>query len=577
MSRQMGKRQRCAIYTRKSTETGLEQDFNSLDAQREACEAFIKSQAHEGWKVLPKLYDDGGLSGGTLERPALQSLLEDIEAGHIDVVVVYKVDRLTRSLTDFAKLVDLFERCGVSFVSVTQQFNTTSSMGRLTLNVLLSFAQFEREVIGERIRDKVAQSKAKGIWMGGLVPLGYDLGERELLVNPIEAKQVREIFELYLQLGSIRALKIELDRRGMKTKRRHQKDGRITGGGPFSRGHLYCLLSNPLYIGKIPHKGKLHEGKHEAIVNEELWHKVQELRRTNRKGTKSPAAKHPSLLAGKLETADGQKLIPSHAVKTTGINGEGSDGTIKIRKRYRYYIEQRLVQDEGVGTKGTRYAADEVESAVLTILKRFLESPTDVAKTMQLKEVSPSSLKDLVARAKALGEKLKDQHQTLRIVSAVVEKVIVHETELELHLSKPRLGEILGVTEVPDDPIHIITSPCKLARRGQDLKFILPLLNDPEAFGRKDPALIQAVAKAHLWWEGIKDGEIDSLTEIARREGIDKAQVTRWIRLTFLSPSLARKILAGTQPTNLTIEILTRDLDLPLTWKDQENRIDAIP
>jgi DNA invertase Pin-like site-specific DNA recombinase len=260
------KRQRCAIYTRKSTAAGLEQDFNSLDAQREACEAYIKSQAHEGWKLLPQRYDDGGISGGTLDRPDLQRLLTDIEAGLVDVIVVYKVDRLTRSLTDFAKLVEVLDGHGVSFVSVTQQFNTTTSMGRLTLNVLLSFAQFEREVIGERIRDKVAQSKAKGIWMGGPVPLGYDLGDRELLVNPTEAELVREIYELYLEKGSVRALKVELDRRGVRSKVRHQKNGRVTGGGPFSRGHLYCLLANPIYIGKLPHKGKLHDGKHDAII-----------------------------------------------------------------------------------------------------------------------------------------------------------------------------------------------------------------------------------------------------------------------------------------------------------------------
>jgi DNA invertase Pin-like site-specific DNA recombinase len=265
-----GKRPRCAIYTRKSTEAGLEQDFNSLDAQREACEAYIKSQTHEGWKLLPRHYDDAGLSGGTLNRPALRCLLDDIDAGRVDVIVVYKVDRLTRSLTDFAKLVELFDEHEVSFVSVTQQFNTTTSMGRLTLNVLLSFAQFEREVIGERIRDKVAQSKAKGIWMGGPVPLGYDLGDRELLINPTEAELVRQIFALYLERGSVRALKAELDRMGIRSKIRRHRNGRVTGGGPFSRGHLYRLLANPFYIGKLPHKGKLHDGKHEAIVDPHL-------------------------------------------------------------------------------------------------------------------------------------------------------------------------------------------------------------------------------------------------------------------------------------------------------------------
>ena len=295
-----GKRQRAAIYTRKSTEAGLEQDFNSLDAQREACAAFVKSQVQEGWQLHSQRYDDGGLSGATLERPALQRLLADIEAGRIDIVVVYKVDRLTRSLTDFAKLVELFDSHGVSFVSVTQQFNTTSSMGRLTLNVLLSFAQFEREVTAERIRDKIAASKAKGIWMGGPVPLGYDLGERELLVNPTEAELVREIFELYLEKGSVRALKAELDRRGMRSKVRHQRNGRVTGGGPFSRGHLYCLLASPIYIGKLPHKGKLHDGKHDAIISAGLWERVQGQLRDNKRGIERASAKHPSLLAGRL-------------------------------------------------------------------------------------------------------------------------------------------------------------------------------------------------------------------------------------------------------------------------------------
>ncbi len=265
------KRKRCAVYTRKSTEAGLEQNFNSLDAQREACEAYIKSQAHGGWKRLPQCYDDGGLSGGTLDRPALQRLLDDITAGLVDVVVVYKVVRLTRSLTDFAKLVEVFDDAGASFVSVTQQFNTTTSMGRLTLNVLLSFAQFEREVISKRIRDKVAQSKAKGIWMGDPVPLGYDLGDRELLVNPKEAAQVRQIFAFYLEKGSVRALRTELDRRDMTSK-------------------------------------------HDEIIDGGRWERVQAKLRDNKRGTERPSAKHPCLLAGRLETSNGQKLIPSHAV-----------------------------------------------------------------------------------------------------------------------------------------------------------------------------------------------------------------------------------------------------------------------
>src|SRR5579862_2096596 len=266
---------RCAIYTRKSSEEGLEQSFNSLDAQREACEAFITSQRQEGWRALAAHYDDGGFSGGNMDRPALKRLLEDVEAHKVDTIVVYKVDRLTRSLADFAKIVEAFDARGVSFVSVTQQFNTTSSMGRLTLNVLLSFAQFEREVTGERIRDKIAASKKKGIWMGGFVPLGYDLKDRKLLINPSEAEIVRRIFRRYVALGSVRRLKEELDRNGILSKARTGKMAERCGGRPFSRGALYQLLSNPLYIGEIRHNGVNNAGQHKAIIDADLWARTQ--------------------------------------------------------------------------------------------------------------------------------------------------------------------------------------------------------------------------------------------------------------------------------------------------------------
>jgi len=279
MERSKASTRRCAIYTRKSSEEGLEQDFNSLHAQREACEAFIKSQAGEGWRLVKTAYDDGGLSGGTMERPALQRLLADVNQGVIDVVVVYKVDRLTRSLTDFAKMVEVFDAHAVSFVAVTQQFNTTSSMGRLTLNVLLSFAQFEREVTGERIRDKIAASKQKGMWMGGLVPLGYEVHERRLIVNQSEAETVREIFRRYLELGCVRLLMEELNRRGIRSKVRVAKNGKTSGGNSFSRGALYVLLSNPIYIGEIRHKGVRYPDLHDQIVVREPWEKTQRLLR----------------------------------------------------------------------------------------------------------------------------------------------------------------------------------------------------------------------------------------------------------------------------------------------------------
>jgi DNA invertase Pin-like site-specific DNA recombinase len=266
---------RCAIYTRKSSEEGLEQDFNSLHAQREACEAYVKSQKHEGWMALPTVYDDGGFSGGSMERPALRQLLDDIRGKRVDVVVVYKVDRLTRSLADFAKIVEVFDASGVSFVSVTQAFNTTSSMGHLTLNVLLSFAQFEREVTGERIRDKIAASKKKGMWMGGFVPFGYRAHERTLVIENDEAETIQVIFERYLQLGSVAKLELELRRRKLQTRAFTSASNKAWGNRPFSRGHLYKILSNPVYAGKIAHKGEVYAGLHQAIIDQSTWDAVQ--------------------------------------------------------------------------------------------------------------------------------------------------------------------------------------------------------------------------------------------------------------------------------------------------------------
>jgi DNA invertase Pin-like site-specific DNA recombinase len=279
------KLRRCAIYTRKSSEEGLQQDFNSLHAQREACEAFVKSQAGEGWRMIKHHYDDGGLSDATMERPALQRLLSDVHEGVVEVVVVYKVDRLTRSLADFAKMVEVFDAHGMSFVAVTQQFNTTSSMGRLTLNVLLSFAQFEREVTGERIRDKIAASKRKGMWMGGYPPLGYDIRERQLVINQAEAAIVRQIFERYLELSSVRLLKAELDREGVRSKRRVSAGGRESGGQTFSWGALYNLLSNPIYLGEIRHKGTSYSGQHSPIIERDLWERTATQLRSTRRGS----------------------------------------------------------------------------------------------------------------------------------------------------------------------------------------------------------------------------------------------------------------------------------------------------
>ena len=351
---------RCAIYTRKSSDEGLEKEFNSLDAQREACEAFILSQKHAGWAALPDMYDDGGLSGGTMERPALRRLLGDIQAGKVQIVVVYKVDRLTRSLADFAKIVDMFDAHGASFVSVTQQFNTTTSMGRLTLNMLLSFAQFEREIAGERIRDKIAASKAKGMWMGGNVPLGYDVKDRKLIVNEAEAETVRMIFQRYAELGSVALLGHELDRLGVVSKRREGAGGVLAGGNRFSRGALYTLLQNHLYRGEIAHQGKIYPGQHEAIIDAELWQLVQEKLSGNRQERALGAiAEEPSLLAGLIVDGSGQRMTPTHAVKKG--------------RRYRYYVSTSLITGtRSDHAKGWRIPAGDIEGSGSRSASRIL-------------------------------------------------------------------------------------------------------------------------------------------------------------------------------------------------------------
>src|SRR5438034_4652516 len=343
-------------YTRKSSEEGREPEFNSLQAQSEACEAYIRSQRHEGWGLARTRYDDGGFSGGNIERPALQRLLADIQGGRIDIIIVYKVDRLTRSLADFARLVEIFDAQGVSFVSVTQQFNTTSSMGRLTLNVLQSFAQFEREVTGERIRDKIVASKKKGMWMGGNVPLGYDAHERTLIVNPAEAETVRRIIALYRELGCVRRVKEEADRLGLRTKRSTTANGTERGGKSFSRGHIYTLLSNSIYIGGIAHKGQLYPGQHPALIDAETWAAVRDELATNARDHRRKAnAAEPSLLAGLLVDGRGDRLTPSH--------------TVKKGRRYRYYVSAALITETGTDrAQGWRLPAQEIEDAVIRVL-----------------------------------------------------------------------------------------------------------------------------------------------------------------------------------------------------------------
>jgi site-specific DNA recombinase len=457
---------RCAIYTRKSSEEGLEQEFNSLAAQREACEAYIRSQQHEGWVLARPRYDDGGFSGGNLERPALQRLLADIRTGRIDIVVVYKVDRLTRSLVDFARLVELFDAEAVSFVSVTQQFNTTSSMGRLTLNVLLSFAQFEREVTGERIRDKIAASKKKGMWMGGNVPLGYDADERTLVINPAEAETVRRIFALYRELGCVRRVKEEADRLGLRTKCRTAANGIERGGKPFSRGHLYTLLSNPIYTGQIVHKGQLHPGQQPALIDDASWSMVRDQLAANTRDHRHRAkAAEPSLLAGLLVDARGERLTASHAVKKG--------------RRYRYYVSAALITNAGTDrAQGWRLAAREIEEAVIRILADALTSPAKLVERFGAASMPNDHIPKLLNRAARLAAALGGSpDERAKLVRELVEKIIVDEKTIIIKLQRTALldGDVPSSASANGcDSAIELTATVAFTRRGAETKLVLP-------------------------------------------------------------------------------------------------------
>ncbi len=417
------RRLRCAVYTRKSSEEGLEQEFNSLHAQREACEAYIASQKSEGWALVRDRYDDGGISGGTLERPGLKQLLADIEDGLVDVVVVYKIDRLSRSLMDFSKLVEVFDRNGVTFVSVTQSFNTTTSMGRLTLNILLSFAQFEREVTAERIRDKVKASRMKGMWMGGYVPLGYDVRDRKLVVNEQDAAKVRRVFERFVEVGSATVLARELRRDGMRTKQ----------GAPADKGYLYRLLNNRVYRGEAVHKGEAYAGEHEAIIDVRLWDQVHDiLGESPRKRANNSRTQTPALLKGLLFTATGAAMTPS--------------STKKGSRRYRYYVSMDLLKNRETPEDGIprRLPADTAEAAVVAEIRRVLRTPETAA------QVISALGRDVISQAEALAalqrfpqlwEQLFPAEQA-RIIQLLVRRVTVMADGLVIDL---RTDGIAGV------------------------------------------------------------------------------------------------------------------------------------
>ncbi len=570
-------RVRCAIYTRKSSDEGLEQEFNSLHAQREACEAYIASQRHEGWKALTMQYDDGGFSGGTMERPALQRLLSDIASGQVDIVVVYKIDRLTRSLFDFAKIVEIFDAKQVSFVSVTQAFNTTTSMGRLTLNVLLSFAQFEREVTSERIRDKIAASKRRGLWMGGAVPLGFDAVERKLKTNAREAELVRQLYALYLKLGSVRALKEECDRQGFRTKARTYSDGRKVGGGAFSRGHLYRILANPLYIGRIPHSDRSYEGEHKAIIDRETWEKVQAqlVENAGRKRGRRNAA-HPSLLAGLLFTANGIPLTPSH--------------TANHGRRYRYYVEQPSSKPAGKsggpsqgdhrhgdeGPRTWRLPAHQTELFVLQRLGGFLKDRAAVLEALPIASVSTDAVSAALDRASALADECHSAApiRQLEIVRELVHRVSIAADKVMIEMKRVGLSSQLTgdegtsmIGQGRQEPI-CIDMPVKFRRRGIETKLLVG--GKQVASQSPDPSLIKLLARAHAWFDMIVSGEVQSLDEIAKKEGLDRSYVSRVTFLAFLSPRVTRAILQARQSPELTAKSMVQFAPkIALLWTNQ--------
>ena len=514
---------RCALYTRKSSEEGLEQNFNSLDAQREACEAYVKSQASEGWRALPDFYDDGGYSGGTMERPGLQRLLADIAAGRIDIVVVYKIDRLTRSLADFARMVELFEQHDVSFVSVTQAFNTTTSMGRLTLNVLLSFAQFEREVTGERIRDKIAASKKKGMWMGGNPPLGYDLpssGSHALVVNEAEAETVRLVFRTYLRLNSVHALLRWLDAQGIRSKMRTTRSGKSIGGQSFSRGALYHLLRNRVYLGEVPHRDQSYPGLHAAILDADLFNTVQAHLDANAKRRKATGDKVArSALTGRIFDADDQPMSPTFAY---GRNG----------RLYRYYVSAGLQQGSKhspVDSAPRRVSAATLENRLLKTLMRILPNPP--------------------------ADPLTGVH-----------RVEIHAGSVHLLLPLKLLGRIKGRLEAgmlaEPDPAHSgcfrLTLPWRMQLRGGRTEILAGAKDTPQP----DPVLIRALRTAHGMLEG----------ETKKGPVLKAAPTTPWrrrlVRLAFLAPDIQQAILEGRQPDDLTLARLMK-AEIPILWSEQ--------
>lgn len=583
---------RCAVYTRKSSEEGLEQDFNSLDAQREAGEAFIKSQKHEGWELIPDRYDDPAFSGGNMERPALKKLLADINAGKINVVVVYKVDRLSRALSDFARIVEIFDKHGVSFVSVTQQFNTTSSMGRLTLNVLLSFAQFEREVTGERIRDKFAASKQKGIWMGGPLPLGYVVKDRKLYIEPEGAEIVRYIFQKYSEFSekeSFRKLLEHLKQKGYKNKARISRAGNTIGGKDFDLNKMYTILRNPLYLGKIKHRDKIYDGQHEAIISQEIWDKVQLKFSRSIKGLNPKSYSERPKLLGKVYDYHGNKFSSSYSYKYS------KGGRYKMR----YYMNRQLSRYGSTDSEFKRLRVDHIDDTVMNII-------TAVHKKI-ISHLSKSNESEVIA------DTLKSLQQINDDLKGFLERVTLYPKHLELILSiknpdpeksyntdniisvirkvfsKPisyrnsalNEKEAIENIEISSSDKNLFTLkfnvPIRYRRNGGKLYIITQdkdyiNVNDmvEKKFTYPETKIFSLIAKAFYWSKLIRDGNVNSATELADNLGISGSYLNHVLKLRHLSPHIIDKFLNNDlgKDLNMTAKEAVRDFNWK--WQEQE-------
>jgi DNA invertase Pin-like site-specific DNA recombinase len=541
-----GAPRRCAIYTRVSTDSGLEQDFNSLDSQREACDAYVRSQAQEGWRLIRDRFDDGGFSGGSIDRPALQKLLEEIRARRIDVVVVYKVDRLTRSLADFAKLVELFDAHEVSFISVTQAFNTTTSMGRLTLNMLLSFAQFEREITGERIRDKVAASKRKGIWMGGAVPLGYRVENRALHVVEAEADVVQMLFRRYLELGGVVRLKAALDAEAIVSPVRVSRSGRAMGGRSMSRGCLYGILSNPIYLGRLRHKGQIHEGLHSAIIEPETWETAQQRLRAQTASRRDPQPDLHSFLVGKLFDDKGNRMGASFACKGA--------------KRYRYYISRPTLIGEGQrsGSIG-RIAATDLEREVIRTVERHILARADGMRHRDPSGAAGSALSRtsaLVSRSPSTGHLLPGAE-----ARDAIERVTVGSAGIEILLSES------SVAEGESRNLALPWAPTRSRRKRDIIRVAEASLSPSRAMRAKARSyFIEATRDARRFLDELLCDPSLTIEAIAARERKSTRSLRMTLSLALLAPDLVKAAMEGRLPRGLNVK---RMVELPMLWSDQ--------